>query len=66
MRTNAAQIGSVAASAKPAESVMEEAAPEGSGWHMAVWCEDSWGSELDLFSSQWTPKPPDVEPAGVD
>ena len=39
MRTNAAQIGSVAASAKPAESI-EEAAPEGSGWHMAVWCED--------------------------
>jgi hypothetical protein len=35
MRTNAAQIGSVAASAKPSESI-EEAAPEGSGWHMAV------------------------------
>ena len=65
MRTNAAQIGSVAASAKPAESI-EEAAPEGCGWHMAVWCEDSWGSELDPFPSQWMPKPPDVEPADVD
>ena len=57
MRTNAAQIGSVAASAKR-ESVIDEAAPERGGWHMAVWCENSWGSELDLFPSQWMPKPP--------
>ena len=44
----------------------EAGAPEGSGWHMAVWSEDSWASELDLFPSQWMPKPPDVEPAEVD
>ena len=67
MRTNAAQIASVEASAKPTKGVDEQAeAPEGSGWHMAVWSEDSWASELDLFPSQWMPKPPDVEPAEVD
>ena len=50
MRTNAAQIASVEASAKPTKGLGEEAgAPEGSGWHMAVWSEDLWASELDLF-----------------
>jgi hypothetical protein len=54
MRTNAAQIASVEASAKPTKGVGEEAeAPEGSGWHMAVWSEDSRASALDLFPSQW-------------
>ena len=28
---------------------------------MAVWSEDLWASQLDLFPSQWIPKPPDVE-----
>ena len=41
MRTNAAQIASVEASAKPTKGLGEEAgAPEGSGWHMAVWSEE--------------------------
>ena len=35
MRTNAAQIASVEASAKPTKGVDEQVeAPEGSGWHM--------------------------------
>jgi hypothetical protein len=38
---------------------------EGGGWHMAIWCGDSWRSKLDLktilFPSHWMPNPPDVE-----
>jgi hypothetical protein len=75
MRSDIAQKTAVfAASPEPIEGApradMDEAGllvymRDGGGWHMAVWCEDSWRSKLDhktiLFPSHWMPNPPDVE-----